>query len=496
MDARTLDVFHHTRNEEVLAVADGVHLALGAHQVFVHQHRVRHIHMAGDDGHVFPHIVLIVGDDHILSAQHVGRTQQHRVAQLCAGGQCLLTGEHRVALRARNAALFQQRVETLPVLRLVDGVRTGAQNLHTQLCQVFCQLDGRLAAELHHTGPWLFRGDDMLHAFFRERVEIQTVAGIEVRGDGLGVVVDDDSLAAVAFQHPCAVHAAIVELDALPDADGAAAEHQHLFPVGGVFRDKLRRFVLLVKSGIEIRRFRTELGRAGVHHLIGRAQLFTGQRIQSRQTQHGLVQEALHFCGAVQLFRQYAASQPGQRKLCFGQPLQLCQKPRVNFSDIVNRLKRHAALDGLVHNKRAVGIAHMQFFHHFFVRQRRQRFQRGRFQPQLDALHRFHEGVFEAVGNGHHLARGHHLRAQGFLGVYEFVERPFRELDHTVIQRGLEAGAGLPCDVVGDLVQRIADSDLRGHLGDGIARSLAGQRRGTGHAGIHLDDGVFEAVWL
>lgn len=133
------------------------------------------------------------------------------------------------------------------------------------------------------------------------------------------------------------------------------------FPVGGVFRDKLRRFVLLVKSGIEIRRFRTELGRAGVHHLIGRAQLFKGQRIQSRQTQHGLVQEALHFCGAVQLFRQYAASQPGQRKLCFGQPLQLCQKPRVNFSDIVNRLKRHAALDGLVHNKRAVGIAHMQF---------------------------------------------------------------------------------------------------------------------------------------
>ena len=29
------------------------------------------------------------------------------------------------------------------------------------------------------------------------------------------------------------------DFDTLPDADGAAAEHQHLFPVGGVFRDKL-----------------------------------------------------------------------------------------------------------------------------------------------------------------------------------------------------------------------------------------------------------------
>ena len=104
------------------------------------------------------------------------------------------------------------------------------------------------------------------------------------------------------------------------------------------------------------------------------------------------------------------------------------------------------------------------------------------------------EELHEIGTNGLRLSPIHHLRAQGFLGVYEFVERPFRELDHTVIQRGLEAGAGLPCDVVGDLVQRIADSDLRGHLGDGIARSLAGQRRGTGHAGIHLDDAVFKAV--
>ena len=42
MDARPLDVLHDAGDEVVLAVADGVHLHLGAHQVFVDEHRVFH----------------------------------------------------------------------------------------------------------------------------------------------------------------------------------------------------------------------------------------------------------------------------------------------------------------------------------------------------------------------------------------------------------------------------------------------------------------------
>ena len=73
--------------------------------------------------------------------------------------------------------------------------------------------------------------------------------------------------------------------------------------------------------------------------------------------------------------------------------------------------------------------------------------------------------------------------AQGALGVNEFVKGPLGQLDHHIVQRGLEAGEGLAGDGVGDLVKGVADGDLGGHAGDGIARGLGGQGGRAGHAG-------------
>ena len=58
---------------------------------------------------------------------------------------------------------------------------------------------------------------------------------------------------------------AVVELDALADADGAAAQHQH-FAQAAVLPLCL---ILLVVGGIVIGGLRVELGGAGVHHLEG-----------------------------------------------------------------------------------------------------------------------------------------------------------------------------------------------------------------------------------
>jgi hypothetical protein len=62
---------------------------------------------------------------------------------------------------------------------------------------------------------------------------------------------------------------------------------------------------------------------------------------------------------------------------------------------------------------------------------------------QLNGGNCLHHGGFEAVADAHHLAGSHHLGAQRLVGVDELIKGPLRVLDHDVVQRRLEAGAGL-----------------------------------------------------
>ena len=81
------------------------------------------------------------------------------------------------------------------------------------------ECDGGLPAEGDHDADGLLDVDDLQHVLGRERLEIQPVGGVVVRGDGLGVVVDDDDVVAHGLERPHAVDGRIVKLDALPDAD-------------------------------------------------------------------------------------------------------------------------------------------------------------------------------------------------------------------------------------------------------------------------------------
>src|SRR5699024_2822367 len=84
-------------------------------------------------------------------------------------------------------------------------------------------------------------------------------------GDGLRVAVDHDRLVAV-LQPQGGVHAGIVELDALADAVRAGTDDQHRGAIPGA---DLR---LGVVAGVVVGRACSELGGAGVHRLVHRAQ--------------------------------------------------------------------------------------------------------------------------------------------------------------------------------------------------------------------------------
>ncbi len=99
------------------------------------------------------------------------------------------------------------------------------------------------------------------HVLVGQRLEVQAVRGVVVGRDRLGVAVDHDRLVAGVAQRHGRVHAAVVELDPLPDPVGPRAEDDD---PGAFGRADL---VLLLVGRVVVRRERLELGGAGVDRL-------------------------------------------------------------------------------------------------------------------------------------------------------------------------------------------------------------------------------------
>ena len=106
----------------------------------------------------------------------------------------------------------------------------------------------------------------------------------------------------------------------------------------------------------------------------------------------------------------------------------------------------------------------------------------------LQRAQRLLERLGEVAADGHGLADRLHGGGQGGVGGRELLEGEPRHLDHDVVEGRLEGGRGLLGDVVGDLVQGVADGELGGDLGDREAGGLGGERRGARDARVHLDD--------
>ena len=493
MHAGALDLLHDTGHQVIGAVADGVNFTFGAVDVLIHQHRVAHVHMLGDNAHILDNIAGVIGHNHILTAQNVRRTHQDGVANLLGSLQGFVQGKDGAARRAGNAAAFQQLIKAFAVLGFIDGIGRGAVNGQADLIHMLCQLDGRLAAELHQAAVRLFGSDNMVNAFGVQRVKVQAVTGIKIGGNRFGVIVDQNGLAAVLFQRPDCVDRAVVELDALADADGAGAKDEDLLFVGLMGIDELLGLVLLIAGGVEVRGLGGKLGSAGIDHLEAADIVVHRQLFGTGQAQDGFIQEAV-MLGLQILFAGQGAV--FQAQLQVRQVLHLIQEPPVDLGDVIDGLVRHTALEGFVYAESALGVLYMQVLNDFLGSQLFKVGQGQGVHAQLNGADCLHHGVFKVVANGHHFAGGHHLGSQTLIGVNELIKRPFGVFDDHIVQRRLKAGAGFASHIVGDLVQRVAQGNLGCHLGDGIAGCLGGQRRGAGHTGVDLDDRILKAVRL
>jgi hypothetical protein len=89
------------------------------------------------------------------------------------------------------------------------------------------------------------------------------------------------------------------------------------------------------------------------------------------------------------------------------------------------------------------------------------------------------QALGERAADRHHLTDGLHLGAEHAGRAGQFLERPPRDLRDDVVDHRFERRRCGPGDVVGDLVERVADGEAGGDLGDREPGGLGGQRRRT-----------------
>ena len=496
MDAGLLDVLHHAADDDVaLRVGQRVHVELeGVLEEAVDQDRPlgrgvdRVDHVALERGR-------IVDDRHRAPAEHVGRPHHHRVADAARDLERLVLRHRHAVLRLRDLQLVQERREALAILGEVDRVGRGADDGDAGFLQRQRQLQRRLAAELHHDRD-LAAGralgvEDRHHVLEGQRLEEQPIDRVVVGRDRLRVAVDHHRLVAGVAQGEGGVTAAVVELDALPDAVRSAAEDDHLLP------RRRRRLALLVVAAVEVGRERLELGGAGVDALVGRRD--RGGAAARPDLALAAAGEAREIAVGEALALEVAQALGRQRVLALRLHLvghrldlgELGQEPRVDLGQLVDLRHGPAALEGAEQRPHAAivrdheqALEGRELLVGLVLRLAEQR----RAAPELERADALQERLLEGAADRHRLADRLHLRRQRLVGLRELLEREARDLDDDVVDGRLERRRRDPRDVVRDLVEAVAERELGGDLGDREAGCLRGEGRRARHARVHLDD--------
>ena len=231
-----LDVLHD-RSDDHLAqvVPDGVDIHLcGVLQEPVHQDRPLHGQATLDPETSEPaqlrhgpgQLGVVVDDLHAPAPQHVGGAHQHWIADPSGDGECP-DGVHSGATgRLRDAQLGTQDVPLFTVLGPVDRLRTGPGN--QPRWQRGSQLQRRLTTQRDDYGDRPLGVDHVGHVLGGQWLEVEAVAGVVVGGDGLRIAVHHDRLEAGITQGEAGVHAAVVELESLPDPVRTRSQDHHL----------------------------------------------------------------------------------------------------------------------------------------------------------------------------------------------------------------------------------------------------------------------------
>ena len=245
--------------------------------------------------------------------------------------------------------------------------------------------------------------------------------------------------------------------------------------------------VLFFIGAVEVGRLRLELGGAGVHHLIDRADVpFVAQAAHLLLAHVGKAADnGVGESEPLGLPQQLAVKAGGQQAV-----LHVCNvlegagEPAV-YSGAPGQVFRRCALSQSGQQRPEAFVAWAEP-----VRRGRAAFPQDVAAADFQRADGLLEGGLEGAVYGHHLAGGLHLRAERAVAGGELVKRPAGYLDDAVVQRRLKRRRGLLGDGVGDFVETLAGGYLGRYAGYGVAGGLAGERGTAADAGVDLDNVV------
>ena len=493
MYARAFDMLHNTGNQNILAVADSINFGFGTLQIFIDKDRVL-LRIAVDDRHELFDFLVGNRDLHALAAKYVGRTYKHGIAQTVSNCLCFLRCENSGAFRSLYAGFLQNLIKDFAVFRRVHILGIRAENRHTEFCQSRGQLNGRLSSELHNSVVGVLDVNDVFHVFGRQRLKIQLVRNVKVRGNRLGVVVDDNCLEPSLRKSPGRVNRTVVKFDALADADRTGAENQNLPALRHSFRGFVH--VISVINRIEVRRLRLELRGTGIYHFVsgGNAAGIASLRDfffgNAGITSDHVVRKLESLCLRKQFVRQLPLAE-----LFFhtDQCVDSVDKPLVDHRDFMDRRFGNSFSQSFRNDPDPLVVHNCQPNKELFLGQMAEIIAVQRVNMLLERADRLHQSAFKRGADCHDLACRLHLCRQGSLGGDEFVERQPRHLDNAVVERGLKGRVCFAGNGVSDLIQRKSERDFGRNLRDRIAGRLGSQRGRTGHTRVYLNNTVFKA---
>src|ERR671911_900084 len=474
-----LDVLHDSADVDLLPVRDRVHVDLGVvlHKLVDEGRVSRARASAGPEVEV--EVIVVVDDLHPAPAEHVGRPHDDRIPELARHLPSFLGCRCGPEPGVRDAELCQEPSEPGAVFCKVYGVGRGAEDSHSCLFQLVRQLQGTLAAELQDDAFGFLAPYDLEHVFCGERLKVQARGGVVVGRDGLRIGVDHDRVVAALHESVTGVDAGVVELDALADAVGAAAEDDD----GGVPLSP--DLVLLFVGGVVVGRARRELTGAGIDGLVGRRDTERPPHAPDnldrgpRSRRDGLVGKA----EPLELAQIFDAERLGDGAFRSHDPGHGSDKERVYGGAFEDLRYVHPGAQGVEDGE-------------YPVRARLVEAGMDVLGVHLQRCHRFHQALRERPPYRHDLANRVHPGREPGNSARELLEREARYLGHHVVQCRLERGRRRPRNVVRDLIEGVPHRKLGRYLRYRKPRCFARQRARTTHPRVHLDHVVLVTLWV
>ena len=228
MNPCPLNVLHDSGNENVFSVADCIHFYLFPLKIFVHQNRMLLRDLINDSHELF-NILIIHCDLHPLSAQNIGRSHKHRIAEF---PRCLLgflRSIYGFPFWSGNFTLLQNLIKEFPVFCRIYILLRSSENRNSHLHQILRKFDRCLTSKLYHRAIRMFQFHNSAHVLGSQRFKIQFICNIKICAYRLRIIVDNDRLISFLFKCPRRMDAAEIKFNALSDSDRSGAKNQYLF---------------------------------------------------------------------------------------------------------------------------------------------------------------------------------------------------------------------------------------------------------------------------